>query len=295
MSSDDQSTSRPAGPIRFGPYLLQEQINAGGTAEIWTATNEDGEVLAIRKILDKHRFNFGQRGRFKNGADIHEQISPHEFIVGFIENGKIDGSLFVAMEFFECSNLKLLLARQDEILGEMIGNILVDMAKGLDYVHDCGFMHLDFKPENVLVSRNGTVKLCDFDLSLPKPESPKKFGKLPGTPAYMAPEQLRGEPFDQRADIFAYGVSAYELLTGQKPFIGDTAEGILACHESGEIIAPRELNPAIPGGMESILIKCLAVEPNARYGYVSVLVRDLQTVLYVDEPQGNDGDENPFS
>jgi eukaryotic-like serine/threonine-protein kinase len=295
MSFEELSASRPAGPIRFGPYLLQEQINAGGTAEIWTATNEDGEILAIRKLLDKHRFSLGQRGRFKNGADIHEQLSPHEFIIGFIENGKIDGSLYVAMEFFECSNLKLLLARQDEILGEAVGNILVDMAKGLDYIHDQGFMHLDFKPENVLVSRNGTVKLCDFDLSLPKPDAPKKFGKLAGTPVYMAPEQLRGEPFDQRADIFAYGVSAYELLTGQKPFMGESVEEIVAAHESGEIIAPRELNPDIPHGLESILIKCLAVDPNARYGYMSVLVRDLQTVLYVDEPQGSEGDENPFS
>ncbi len=294
MSFDDQRPPSPAGPIRFGPYLLQEQINAGGTAEIWTATNEEGELLAIKKILDKHRFNFGQRGRFKTGADIHEEISPHEFIIGFIETGKIEGSLFVALEFFECSNLKLLLARQDEILGEAVANILVDMAKGLDYLHDRGFMHLDFKPENVLVSRNGTVKLCDFDLALPKPAAPKKFGKLPGTPAYMSPEQLRGEPFDQRADIFAYGVSAYEVLTGQKPVAGDSPEEILAAHESGEIIAPRELNPGIPAGMESILIKCLAVDPDARYGYGSVLVRDLQTVLYVDEPRSSEG-ENPFA
>ena len=89
-------------------------------------------------------------------------------------------------------------------------------------------MHLDFKPENILVTRNANVRLIDFDLARPIPAGPKKFKKNPGTPAYMAPEQLLRQPIDQRVDIFAYGVTAYELLTNQKPFPGDTPAEILA-------------------------------------------------------------------
>ena len=99
------------------------------------------------------------------------------------------------------------------------------MALGLSHVHESGFMHLDFKPENVLVTRNGNVRLIDFDLAQPIPEKPKKMSKNPGTPGYMAPEQLQRKPIDPRADIFAYGVAAYELLTNHKPFPGETPCG----------------------------------------------------------------------
>src|SRR5438093_2103293 len=138
------------------------------------------------------------------------------------------------------------------------------MAVGLEHIHDSGFMHLDFKPENVLVSRNGNVRLVDFDLAQPKPEKPKKMSKNPGTPAYMAPEQLLRQPYDHRVDIFAYGVTAYELLTGQKPFPGETAEEILRKQLDRSIAPPRELNPEIPPAVERSVLKCLEREPDNR-------------------------------
>src|SRR4029077_7989609 len=106
---------------------------------------------------------------------------------------------------------------------ENVAQILIDMASALEHMHENGYMHLDFKPENVLVTRNGRVRLVDFDLAQPIPEKPKKLTKKnPGTPAYMAPEQLLGEPISNRVYIFAYGGTAYELLTNQKPFPGAT-------------------------------------------------------------------------
>src|SRR3954452_16980624 len=137
--------------------------------------------------------------------------------------------------------MKLLLFRSDPIIVENIAQKLIDMALALEHVHDSGYMHLEFKPENILVTRNDGVRLVDFDLAQPKPEKPKRMSKNPGTPAYMAPEQLLHEEIDQRVDIFAFGVSAYELLTFTKPFEGDTPDEILRKQVNDELIAPREI------------------------------------------------------
>jgi serine/threonine-protein kinase len=143
-------------------------------------------------------------------------------------------------------------------------------------------MHLDFKPENVLVTRNGAVRVIDFDTALPMPEKPVKLSQNPGTPGYMAPEQLKREPLDGRADIFAFGVLAYELLTGRKPFPGDSPAEILAAQmEPSGPIELREHNPDVPLALEKIVMRCLARDPAARYPVAGMMLRDLQTALYV--------------
>jgi serine/threonine-protein kinase len=186
------------------------------------------------------------------------------------------------MEYVESSNLKQLISRGDPMLQEHVGNILIDMAVALEHVHDSGFMHLDFKPENVLVTRNANVRLVDFDLALPKPDKPIKSSKNPGTPAYMAPEQLLRQPFDHRVDLFAYGTTAYELLTGEKPFPGDTPSEILRNQvDRSGFQTPRDLNPEIPASLEKVILKCLEKDPDKRYPIASVLVHDLETILYV--------------
>ena len=170
----------------------------------------------------------------------------------------------------------------DPVLLENVGNIIIDMGSGLEQVHESGFMHLDFKPENVLVTRNASVRLVDFDLSLPIPKSPKKLDKNPGTPAYMAPEQLQREPVDQRADIFAFGVSVYELLTNYKPFNGDKPSEILASQlDRASFIMPRQHNPDIPVALENLIVKCLQPNPDHRYLLMTLLMHDLKTALYV--------------
>lgn len=279
----EYAISSPPQPGQFGPYYLQELINVGGVAEIWLATNQQGKVFALRKLKNNSFFNFTERKRFLRGCEILSKIHNHEYVITYIEHGKINGEIYLLMEYLESSNVKLLLSRSDPILEELVGNILIDMALGLEHVHESGFMHLDFKPENVLVSRNGGVRLVDFDLSLPRPDQPRKASENPGTPAYMAPEQLRGQPFDHRADIFAFGVTAYELLTFKKPFPGDTPKEILLnqFERNSELIKPREINPDIPIGVEKAILKCLDRDPDKRYPFMSVLVRDLQAALYV--------------
>jgi serine/threonine protein kinase len=183
----------------------------------------------------------------------------------------------------EAENLKELYARQDPLLAEHAAQILIDSATALSHVHESGYMHLDFKPENILVTRNAAVRLIDFDMAQPIPETPVKFSKNPGTPGYMAPEQLKREAIDARVDIFAYGVSAYELLTNQKPFPGDTPGEILAAQmRSGGPVPMREHNPGLPPALEKVVMRCLEVDPNRRYPFSGIMLRDLQNALYVN-------------
>ena len=265
-------------PEKFGRFYLRELLNSGGMADIWLVADSRGKIYALRRLKRELRFNFTARRRFKQGNEILAQLNGHENIVGYVEHG----SDYLLMDYVEAENLKLLYARQDSVLTENVAQILIDMAEGLHAVHEGGFMHLDFKPENVLVSRNGAVRLIDFDMARLIPEKPEKLSKNPGTPSYMAPEQLRREPIDARADIFAYGVSAYELLTQKKPFPGDSPGEILAAQMQPDgPIAPRELNPDIPPALEQVVLRCLERDLDRRYPFSGVMLRDLHSALYV--------------
>jgi len=268
---------------RFGGrFYLQELINSGGMADIWLVTDERGKTHALRKLKPELRFNFRARRRFRRGCQVLSQLNESDYIVGYVEHGKLDGTLYLLMDYIEGSNLKLLLARQDPVLTENAAQILIDMALGLNHIHESGYMHLDFKPENILVTGNGNVRLIDFDLAQPILEKPKKSSENPGTLGYMSPEQLQGKPIDSRVDIFAYGVAAYELLTSHKPFPGETPAEILGAQlEPAGPIPPREHNADIPVALEKTILKCLARDPDRRHPFVSVLVRDLQSALYV--------------
>ena len=271
-----------AQPRRLGRFYLQELINSGGMADIWVATDQDTkQTYAIRLLHKRLRFDFTARKRFVAGCKILSQIHSHDYVITYVEHGKMEGLLYLLMEYVEASNLKLLFARQDPVFQENVANILIDSAIALEHVHDSGYMHLDFKPENILVTRNGSVRLVDFDLAQPKPDKPRKFSRNPGTPAYMAPEQLQREAIDHRVDIFAFGASAYELLTNQKPFEGESPDEILARQLSGPPIPLRELNPDLPAELEQIVLKCLERDPHQRYPYMSVVVQHLQSALYV--------------
>jgi eukaryotic-like serine/threonine-protein kinase len=278
--SNDPGTPSP-GP--FGRFYLQELINRGGMADIWLATDERQKAYALRRMHDRLRFNLLARKRFVRGAEILSKISDHEGIIGYVEHGKVKGQLYLLMEYLEASNLKVLYAQQNAVLLENVAQILIDMAAALDHMHGNGYMHLDFKPENVLVTPNGKVRLVDFDLAEQIPEKPRKPSrKNPGTPAYMAPEQLLGEPISHHVDIFSYGVAAYELLTNEKPFPGDTPGEILSKQlDRSGFINPRQHNPDVPAAMENVILRCLERDPGRRYPFVGVMAREVQAALYL--------------
>ena len=277
----DAADEHEPGP--FGPYRLIELINTGGMADLWQATNHEGQTVAVRKLLPALRRDSTAKKRFVTGCEVLEEVHEHDYIVHYVEHGKIKGIPFMAMEYVEGANLKEWMAEPTEEMSQYIGNILIDMGEALEHVHDCGYMHLDFKPENVLVSSNWNVRLVDFDLAQERPDEPKKLAKNPGTPAYMSPEQLQREPVDHRADIFAYGVSVYEILTGQKPFAGATPAEILKkqLNRKLDFVSPRDINPDIPPGVEKTVLKSLETDPTKRHGLLSVMLHDLRTALYV--------------
>jgi len=276
-----RSQEPSAQPGRFGRFYLEELINCGGVAEIWLATDAHRAHFALRRMIDHSRFNFTERRRFFHGCEVLSKIHQNEYVINYFEHGKIEGRPYLLMEYVEGSNLKLHIARSDQVLAENVAQLVIDMALGLEQVHDSGFIHLDFKPENILVTPNAKLRLVDFDLAQPKPEQPRKMAGNPGTPAYMAPEHLQHLALDQRADIFSFGVTAYEALTLAKPFPGDTPDEILRKQLNDELTPPRELNSDIPPALEKIILKCLERDLEERYPYMSVVVRDLQAALYV--------------
>ena len=280
---NESSETEHASPGQFGRFYLQELINSGGMADIWLATDSESKPFALRRLHEKLRFNFVARRRFARGAEILARIHEHENIIGYVEHGKIEGTPYLLMEYVEAANLKELYAQHDPVLLENVAQILIDMATGLEHIHESGYMHLDFKPENVLVTRNGKVRLVDFDLAQPILEKPKKASKKnPGTPGYMAPEQLLGEPVTHRVDIFSYGVAAYELLTNQKPFPGATPAEILKRElDRSEFVVPSHYNHDLPPNLEKVVLRCLEREPDRRYPFIGVMVRELQAALYV--------------
>jgi len=282
-TANNSTAASPVSPGPFGRFYLQELINSGGMADIWLATDEKQKPYALRRMHERLRFNFTARRRFVRGAEILSKIHAHDGIIGYVEHGKISGLMYLLMDYVEASNLKELYAQHDPVLLEHIAQILIDMAAGLEHMHENGYMHLDFKPENVLVTRNANVKLVDFDLAQPIPEKPKKASKKnPGTPAYMAPEQLLGQPISHRVDIFSFGVAAYELLTNQKPFPGDTPGEILKKQmDRSDFVPPRQYNPDMPAALEKVILRCLEAEPERRYPFVGMMARELQAALYV--------------
>jgi serine/threonine-protein kinase len=283
MADEPTNSTAPPSPGVFGPYYLHELINRGGNAEIWTATDSEGTTFALRRMLNQSMFAFAAKKEFIKGCETLAALQPHEFIIGYHGHGKIEGTHYLLMDYLEGANLKQLYARADDVLMENIGNILIDMAVALEHIHDRGYIHLDFKPENVLVSPSGNIRLVDFDLAQPMPKKPQKMPTNAGTAGYMAPEQLRRTPLDHRADLWSFGVTAYELLTYKKPIVGSSPEEVLRrqLDPGYAIAAPRHHNPDIPVALERIVMKCLKHNPEDRYPSAGILVHDLKTALYV--------------
>lgn len=266
---------------KLGPYYLHERLNQGGMATIWHATDGDGTPYAIKIMLDEQKGSFTARRRFNKGCEILQTIGEHPYIISYVEHGKLDGYPFLAMEYVEASNLKELADAGDDTFEQYIGNILVDVAEALEHMHDCGYMHLDFKPANVLMTRNGNVRLVDFDLTREIPKKPKKSSGNPGTPAFMAPEQLEQKPFDHRVDIFAFGVTAYELLTGKKPFPGEKASKVFRNQmDRNMFLSPKGVNDGVPRALNDLIVQCLENDPDSRFPNMNVLVAQLKSALY---------------
>ena len=267
---------------RFGKYLLHECVAQGGITEIWLATDEFENVVAVRAMKRAVLKKSSAPKLFKAGLKVHQKLSPHPNIIRYINQGKADGVPYMVLEYIQGSDLKLLMSRhQDHI--DNIADVLIQMADGLNHLHDQGWMHLDFKPENIMVSLNGHASLLDFDTVQKIPRKPKKYPKISGTPAYMPPEHLQGKPIDQRADVYAWGITAYELLTHRKPFSGHSPNEALRnqLHEGFRVKPVHQHNPDVPVDLSALIQKCFAYHPERRFPSLTILNAQLHKVLGV--------------
>ena len=262
----------------FASYSVVERINRGGMADIYLAADRAGQKVVLRVLLPSLRFHWTSRRRFRWGCEVESQLN-HPNIARCLESGKFRGNPFAVLEYIDGPNLKECILRSEPMLAQHRLHLLVGMAAGLAHIHERGFMHLDFKPENVLATHDADPKIIDFDLALLRPEEPKRASKLSGTPAYLAPEQIMREPVDERADIFAFGLTAYEMLTGKKPITGNTLREVIQKYAQFEnhLKPLRAHIPDIPHNIERVVLKCLERDVTRRYPSMGLVVRDLQS------------------
>ncbi len=229
------------------------------------------------------RLNSSGPSLFRAGCEMLKKIPVHENLIRYLDHGRTAGRDYMLLEYVEGANLRELMIKGDTQMQDNLAELLIDMASALAHVHASGFMHLDYKPENLMISRGGRVLLCDFDTAQPIPNSPIKLPKKSGTPIYMPPEIVNGWGCDQRADIYSFAVTAYELLTRIKPFEGQTPKEMLRNQMDPKyrIRKPRDFNDGIPILLENMLLKCLSYLPENRYPYMAHIKRDLHKSLGV--------------
>ncbi len=190
----------------------------------------------------------------------------HPGIVTIYDIAEQDDLAFIAMEYVNGSTLDPLLCRHEPPTSDKIFSILEQTAAAIDYAHQKGVVHRDLKPANIMIDEQGTVKITDFGIA--KVTTNEQFtmtGVIVGTPHYMSPEQVQGLPVDGRSDQFSLAVIAYEMLTGEKPFVGEQLTTVVYKIVAEEPIPPQRLNPTLGPEIEAVLRKGLAKHPNARY------------------------------
>lgn len=286
-------------PAIFGKYLLLERINVGGMAEVFIAKAFGVEgferILAIKRILPTMAEDEEFITMFIDEARISVQLN-HANIVHIHELGKFEHAFFIAMEYVAGRDLRAILERyrrRREIMPTAQAVFIASrMCDGLDYAHrkkdargrDLHIIHRDVSPQNILVSYDGEVKIIDFGIAKAANRSQKtQAGILKGKFGYMSPEQVRGLPIDRRSDVFAVGVILYEMLTGEKLFMGESDFSTLEKVRNADVPSPRQFNPNIPLGLEKVVLRALSREPEDRYQWASDLQEDLMRFLLAGE------------
>lgn len=264
----------------FAGYAVTRRLANGGMTHLYVGLDAQQNRVVIRRLKPDYVKDRRIRQSFLHGAEILSHIH-HPNIVRLIKAGLFNDEPFTVVEYVEARNLRELIQRKDPLLLQNILTILRQMAAALSCVHTAGFWHLDFKPENLIVRNDGLLILIDFDLAMERKPKPVKLSPLPGTFAYLPPETLSRSLVDDQTDIYAFGVTCYELLTGHKPFEGVTIEDSKKAQMDPHGRPPRLKmhNVQVPMAMESLIFKCLAYRQEDRYPSMSLVMRDLETMV----------------
>ncbi|HEY1814207.1 MAG TPA: serine/threonine-protein kinase, partial [Kofleriaceae bacterium] len=283
-------------PTPFGKYYLLERINVGGMAEVFRAKAFGVEgferLVAVKRILPNIAEDKEFIRMFIEEAKLAVQLN-HANIAQIFDLGVVDGAYYIALEHVHGRDLRAMFDRCRQIGDPMpvaqACFIIMKLCEGLDYAHnkrdqsgrEMHLVHRDVSPQNVLVSFEGEVKVIDFGIAKAANKGNKtQAGILKGKFGYMSPEQVRGIPIDRRSDVFSCGIVLYELLTGERLFVGESDFSTLEKVRNVEILPPSTYNRKIPDELERIVLKALAKDVDDRYQNAIDLHDELQAFVY---------------
>ena len=268
---------RVGSPHRIGKYDVLDVLGQGGMGVVYRAHDPViGREVAIKVILDRALEAPAVRERFYREARSAGALS-HENVMTIFDVGEDDGRPYIVMELLDGTDVRHLLARRPMPPVDARLDIALQVCNGLGYAHSRGVIHRDVKPENVQVTSSGRVKLLDFGIARIQAEQTLTQAQI-GTPRYMSPEQIKGEPIDGRSDIFSFGVVLYELLAGSNPFHGEHVTAVIykVLHEDPP---PPPLPNTQPGrDLQRIVARCLAKAPHRRYANFAEVADALRAV-----------------
>ena len=260
-----------------GRYEIIGELGRGAMGVVYKALDPTiGRTVALKTMrLDVHGLDAQEMvRRFQNEARAAGVLN-HPNIVTIYDAGERDGIFYIAMEFIEGTTLHELLTEKRVLATDEVLQYTRQISRGLDYAHSNGIVHRDIKPANIMITANGTVKIMDFGIAKSGGQV-TNTGQVLGTPNYMSPEQVKGRALDGRSDLFSMGVILYEMLTGEKPFVGQNVTTIIYKIVNETPITPRDLDVTVHPGLSTIVTKALAKAPDDRYQTGADLVRDLE-------------------
>ena len=270
--------------IQVGRYTVKECVDRGGNGLVYKALDNTLGVDVAIKLIRIDDIPIQQldrvRERFRVEARKMAELS-HSHVMHVTDYGEYNGVPFLVMPLMTGGSLKKYVGKQ--INWRQAVKLIEPVAEALAYTHSKGIIHRDVKPSNILLTEMGEPMLTDFGIvkivDVEKARQLTLTGTLVGTPEYMAPEQYTTTTFDHRVDIYALGIVLYELITGQKPFTGDTTPEIMIKHARDPLPKPKSFVPNLPDEVEFLLVKALAKEPKDRYADMSEFAQALESLL----------------
>lgn len=265
------------GMILSNRYEIIETVGSGGMSEVYKAKcHVLNRYVAIKVLKPEFSTDANFVSKFRIEAQSAAGLS-HPNIVNVYDVGEDNGIYYIVMELVEGITLKEYIQKNGRLSAEQTLDFAIQIAQGLEVAHDNHTIHRDIKPQNIIVSKNGSLKVTDFGIARAASSNTMTSSGM-GSVHYISPEQARGGYSDERSDIYSLGITMYEMITGHVPFEGENNVAIALMHIQGEMVSPREYYPDIPTSIEKIILKCTQKKPERRYLTANALIADLKRV-----------------